>query len=135
MNKTLLAAATAFAAIIAIGSPAAADAPTEFTDQTSFQEPDPCDPDTIQTTTLTFDAREHDHGNVTVLIVGFTAETDTGYFGTGRNTIVRGAKHFSDTQTAIATNADGDRYKVNFHVNGTPNGIEIEQLNIRCLSR
>ena len=135
MKKTLLAAATTVAAVTALGSPAAADAPTAFTDQFSFQEPDPCDPDTIQTTTLTFDAREHDHGNVTVLVVGFTAETDTGYFGTGRNTIVSGANHFSDTQTAIVTNADGDRYKVDFHVNGTPNGIATEQVKVRCLSR
>jgi hypothetical protein len=41
--------------------------------------------------------------------------------------------HFADTQTAIVSNADGDRYKVNFHINGTPNGIATERFSIRCV--
>lgn len=132
MKKIIAAAAIAATATIPF-SPAAADAPTEFTDTSTFQEPDPCNPGVTQTTTLTFDVKVHDHRNVIVWIVDFTAETDTGYFGSGRETIVMAENHFADTQTAIVSNADGDRYKVNFHINGTPNGIATEKFNIRCV--
>lgn len=132
MKKIIAAAAIAATAAIP-HTQAAADKPNEFTDTSVFQEPDPCNPEIIQTTTLTFDVKVHDHSNVIVWIVDFTAETDTGYVGSGRQAIVMAEKHFTDTQTAIATNAEGDRYKVNFHVNGTPNGIAAERFDIRCV--
>ncbi len=133
MKLRLLAAAGILTGIGALGAPAAADAPEEFTDVSVFQEPDPCNPDVLQTTTLTFDVDVHDHRNNTVLVVDFTAETDTGYSGTGRDTIVMAENHFTDTQTAIVSNEEGDRYKVNFHINGTPNGIAVERFSIRCV--
>lgn len=132
-TRTLASVGILAAAVAIGGGPAAADAPDGFTATSVFQEPDPCDPDVVQTTTLSFDVDVHDHRNVIVWVVEFTAETDTGYVGSGRETIVRAANHFTDTQTAIVSNADGDRYKVNFHINGTPNGIAGERFDIRCL--
>lgn len=117
----------------ALGAPAAADPPSGFNDVFVFQEPDPCNPDVIQATTLTFDVTVHNHPNTIVWVVDFTAEKNTGYFGTGRDTIVMAENHFADTQTAIVSNGDGDRYKVNFHINGTPNGMATERFSIRCV--
>jgi hypothetical protein len=125
--------ALTIAGALAIGSPASADPPGEFTDGASFQEPDPCNPEVTMTTTLTFHVKVHNHRNVMVYVADFTAETDTGYVGSGRQTGVEGANHFADTQTAIVSNADGDRYKVNFHITGTPNGIAVDRFSIRCV--
>lgn len=133
MKKIIAAGALAATAIIPFG-PAAADAPTERTEVFEFQEPDPCNPDVIQTTTLRFEVKLHGHRNVNVMIGNFTAETDTGYFGSGRGTVVQAKNHFTETQTALVRNAEGDRYKVNFHVTGTPNGIAVEKSNIRCVT-
>lgn len=133
MKTRAIASAALLAAVVVHGAPVAADAPGGFTATSVFQEPDPCQPDVLQTTTLHFDVDVHDHENVIVWVVEFTAQTDTGYVGFGRETIVRGAKHFVDTQTAIVSNAAGDRYKVNFHINGTPNGIAAERFDIRCV--
>lgn len=133
MKTRAIASAGVLAAVLFHAAPAAADAPGGFTATSTFQEPDPCQPDVVQTTTLTFDVEVHDHPNVIVWVVDFTAATDTGYVGSGRETIVRAADHFADTQTAIVRNAEGDRYKVNFHVTGTPLGIAVERFDIRCV--
>lgn len=133
-TRRLLVGLIAFVlATVAFVAPASADAPSQFTDSSTFQEPDPCNPEVVQTTTLTFDVTVHDHRNVIVWVVDFSAETDTGYVGSGRDTIVMAANHFADTQTAIVRNEAGDRYKVNFHVTGTPNGIATERFDIRCV--
>jgi hypothetical protein len=134
MTTKLLALAGIFTTILAFGSPAVADAPTEFIEVDVFMEPDPCNPEAPEmTTTLTLNFKVHSHKNVNVAVVDFTASTDNGYEGSGHFTDVGGAKHFSFTQNAMVTNADGDRYKVGVHVNGTPNGIAVDRFSIRCI--
>lgn len=132
MKTQLFALAGVIIAVLAFGTPANADKPGGFTEEVSFFEPDPCNGGEMETT-LTLDVQVHDHRNVTVLVVDLTAVTDNGYSGSGRQAIVMAENHFAETLTAMATNADGDRYKVNVHVNGTPNGIATDRFSIRCV--
>jgi len=134
--KRILTIVGVIAASLALGVPAAADAPAEFTDVDVFQEPDPCDPDVLMTTTLTFDVRVHEHRSGFVATASFTATTDTGYSGSGQGHnifIINPEVHFSDVLTAMVTNADGDRYKVNAIIVGNPNGVAADIFNIRCI--
>lgn len=136
MKRKIIPLAAIFMTFLVFAAPAAAGPPRQFTDVVSLQEPDPCNPDVIQTTTLTADIKVHEHQNVFVTIVDFTVETDTGYFGWGRQTVVDGdepTNHLALTLTAIASNAEGDRYKVNQHVTVTPNGVANDRSDIRCL--
>jgi hypothetical protein len=134
MTTKLLALAGIFTTIFAFGTPAVADAPSEVTEVQVFEEPDPCNPDgPMMTTTLTFHVKEHSHKNNNVFVADFTATTDNGYEGSGHYTAVEAANHFSFTQNAMVTNADGDRYKVSVHINGTPNGIAVDRFSIRCI--
>jgi hypothetical protein len=133
MFRKLLALAAIFATVSAFGSPAAADAPIEEYASNSFIEPDPCNLESDMETTLTFHVKIHDHKNVNVVVVDFTASTDNGYEGSGHFTEVGGANHFSFTQNAMVTNADGDRYKVSVHASGNPHGIVVDRFSIRCI--
>lgn len=132
MKNKLLALAGIPGAVLAFGIPAAADAPSGFTDAFEFQEPDPCNPEVIQTTEITRHVRVHEHGNNVVWTSELAVETDSGYIGSGRQTTVVGTRRVVDSLTATVRNPEGDSYQVNVHITETPSGIVAETFNVRC---
>ena len=138
MRKTITVLAIAALAAALMAVPALADSPTEFTAGfTIYGEPDPCtnDPVDDMDTTFTFDVKEHQHNNNTVLIVDSSATSTTGYIGNGTEIIVETGKWFIDRFNWQMVNPEtGNRFSVkgNMKIDLETGDIVLEGMQFRC---
>jgi hypothetical protein len=128
--------ALTFATIGLLAAPVHADQPQRFPDSVEFEEPNPCNPEEMQTTTLTLDVAQHwTHPHTTVINIEVAAETDTGFSGRGHQTVVIGPRTYNETLQLIATNTDtGQRYKVNLHLTMLDGTFVVSNFELVCLT-
>ncbi|MFC5379800.1 hypothetical protein [Aquipuribacter nitratireducens] len=120
--------------LVAVTPPAAADPPERFRISYSLVEQDPCDPGTLMTVSFELDAAAHEHETMTLEKGHIDITTSDGYVGRDTFTAVATPSTFVISEQAVVANPDtGARFKVQFVVVESAQGLVVDRTSFTCL--
>lgn len=121
--------------LVAVTPPAAADRPERFRISYQLVEQDPCDPGTLMTVFFELDGAAHPHERMTLEKGHIDITTSNGYVGRDTFTAVSTPGTFVLSEQSMVANPDtGDRFKVQFVVVESPQGLVVDRASFTCLS-
>ena len=119
---------------LAFAVPAAADPPTAFPFEFSFEDVNPCSGDTM-TVTIFGTVFVHAHDSRSVVRLDRTITTSDGFVGRGTETQVDNGQVFVARLTDILTNDAGDRFRARsvfvFHI--STETVRVDRFALTCL--